>query len=200
MKKSKRIFILTAGFLALVLLIYVTLGSLVYCYYEPNIESLMADVKAEESRQDGWDRAITEVEEECRHLRALQDKDFVAQKRQKERLQQVVKDAEDRRSLLKKDIRGRCRWSAEWRARTEARLARARQILDGFNGPSKDTKMEAKIRFLRQQLEALRVRKREIILKQDRLNFLIERRDLLKIWPLPMLDRFLEEKTEPTEE
>ena len=192
--KRKRILIVTAGLLALILLLYAVLGCLVYCHYEPAIESLIADVEAESSRQDGWDMAIAEIETECRRLGVVLGKDFAAQKRQKERLQQAVKNEKDRQALLRKDLKGRFRWSTEWRNRTEARLVRAQQALDGFKGPQKDAAMEAKIRFLRQQLEALRARKRNFQSIQDRLDRLNERRDRLKIWPLPMLDRFVQEK------
>ena len=71
---------ITAGLLMLILLLYVALGCLVYCYYEPQI-------KLEMERQDGWNMAIAEIEDECLRLGSTQDQDFAAQQRQRDRLQ-----------------------------------------------------------------------------------------------------------------
>ncbi len=196
----KRTLKIAAGLLVLILLLYVALGCLVYCYYEPNIKSLIADVELEASRQDGWDSAIAEIEEECRRLGVTQKNVLSAQERQRDRLQQAVKDEKIRRSHLQKDIRGRLsRSSMEWNSRTEERLAQAQQALAKFEGPKKDAKVEAKIQALRQRLEALRDRKQALQSKQERLNLMIEWRDKLKIWPLPMIDRFVEEEETPGE-
>lgn len=177
---------ITAGLLMLILLLYVALGCLVYCYYEPQI-------KLEMERQDGWNMAIAEIEDECLRLGSTQDQDFAAQQRQRDRLQRAVNDEKARYSQLKKDLMGRSSgWSTEWKLRTEARLARAQQALSAFDGPKKDKAVEAKIGSLHQQLVALRARR-------DRLKRMIEWRDRLKIWPLPLLDRFVEEE-EPSGE
>ena len=177
---------ITAGLLMLILLLYVALGCLVYCYYEPQI-------KLEMERQDGWNMAIAEMEDECRRLVSSQNNDFAAQRRQRDQLQQAVNDEKVRNSQLKKDPWRRAhRWSVEWELRTEARLARAQQALSAFDGPKKDKAVEAKIGSLHQQLVALRARR-------DRLKRMIEWRDRLKIWPLPLLDRFVEEE-EPSGE
>jgi DNA repair exonuclease SbcCD ATPase subunit len=196
----KRALKITAGLLVLFLLLYVALGCLVYCYYEPNIKSLIADVELEASRQDGWDSAIAEIEEECRRLGVTQKNVLSAQERQRDRLQQAVKDEKIRRSHLQKDIRGRLsRSSMEWNSRTEERLAQAQQALAEFKGPKKDAKVEAEIQALRQRLEALRDRKQALQSKQERLNLMIEWRDKLKIWPLPMIDRFVDGEETPKE-
>lgn len=182
----KRTLKITAGLLVLILLLYVALGCLVYCYYEPQI-------KLEMERQDGWNMAIAEIEDECRQLGVSQNRDFAAQKRQRTRLEQAVNDQKVRRSHLQKDIRGRSsRWSTEWKSRTEERLAQAQQALAEFDGPKKDKAVEAKIESLRQQLAALCVRR-------DRLKLMIEWRDRLKIWPLPMIDRFVDGEETPKE-
>ena len=196
----KRTLKITAGLLVLVLLLYVALGCLVYCYYEPNIKSLVADIELEASRQDGWDSAFSEIEEECRRLGVIQKNMLSAQESQRDRLQQAVRDEKVRCSQLKKDIWGRSsRWSMEWKLRTEERLAQAQQALAEFKGPKKDAKVEAKIQALRQRLEALRDRKQALQSKQERLNLMIEWRDKLKIWPLPMIDRFVDEEETPGE-
>ena len=188
----KRMFMVMAGLLVLSLLIYVALGCLVYCYYEPNIQSLVADVELEASRQDGWDLAIAEIEEECRRIEETQRKELSAQERQKDRLQQAVKIEERRNSQLKNDFRGRSsRWSREWKLRTEERLAQAQRALAELEGPKSDPKLEAKIKMLRERLEALRVRKQSFQAMLDRLNLMIEWRNRLKIWPLPIIDRFV---------
>lgn len=182
----KRTLKITVGLFVLILLLYVALGCLVYCYYEPQI-------KLEMGRQDGWNMAIAEIEDECRRLGFSQSKDIAAQKRQRDRLQQAVNDEKVRRSQLKRDIRGRSsRWSTEWKLRTEIRLAQAQQALAEFDGPKKDKAVEAKIESLRQQLAALRARR-------DRLTLMIEWRNRLKIWPLSMIDRFVEEEETPVE-
>ena len=132
--------------------------------------------------------AIAEIEDECRRLGSFQSKEFAAQKRQRDRLQQAVNDEKVRRSHLKKDIWGRSnRWSMEWMLRTEARLEQAQQALAEFDGPKKDRAVEAKIESLRRKLAALRVRR-------DRIHRLVEWRDRLKIWPLPLIDRFVAEE------
>jgi hypothetical protein len=182
----KRALKIAAGLLALVLLLYVALGCLIYFYYEPQI-------KLEMKRQDGWNMAIAEIEDECRRLGSFQSKDLAAQKRQRDRLQQEVNDEKVRRSQLERGIWGRSnRWSTEWMLRTEARLEQAQQALAEFDGPKKDPAVEAKIESLHKQLAALRVRR-------DRLHLLIEWRDRLKIWPLPVIDRFAAEEEAPGE-
>ena len=80
----KRMLKITAGLFVLVLLGYVALGCLVYCYYEPNIKSLMAKVDAESPRQRGWDKALTEIEEECRRLGSVQSNVLLMQGKQKD--------------------------------------------------------------------------------------------------------------------
>jgi len=182
----KRLLVATTGLLVLILLVYVALGCLVYGYYEPQI-------KLEKERQGGWNAAITEIEDECRRLRIAQNKDFVEQKRQKDRLQQAVKAEEVRLTHLEKGANdNKFRSSVEWRLRTNERLAQAQQALDEFNGSSKDTKLGDKIRSLYQRLETLRIRR-------DRLNLMIEWRDRLKIWPLPLIDRYVEKEEPPAE-
>ena len=177
----KRIFITMVGLLVLILLVYVALGCLIYGYYEPQI-------KLEKERQDGWNVAITEIEDECRRLKIAQNKDLAAQKRQKDWLQQAVKAEEIRVAHLEKNLNDdKFKSSVEWKLRTKERLEQAQQALDEFNGSSKDTKLGAKIRSLYQQLETLRIRR-------DRLSLMIEWRDRLKIWPLPEIDRFVKEK------
>ena len=184
-----------AGLLVLILLVYVALGCLVHCYYEPSIKSLMADVNAESSRQRGWEEALTEIEEECRRLEAVQNNALSIQKKQKDRLQQAVKNEEIRNSLLRKSIKDDKFPSAvEWKLRTEARLEKAQQALAKFEAPKKDAKVEARIQALRQKLEALRVRRQVFQTMQDRLNLMIEWRDRFKSWSLPALDRIFEEK------
>ena len=182
----KRTLKITAGLLVLILLFYVALACLVYGYYEPQI-------KLEMERQDGWNMAIAEIEDECRRLGSSQSRDFAAQERQRARLEQAVNDEKVRRSQLQRDIMGRSsRWSAEWKLRAEARLAQAQQALAAFDGPKKDPAVEAKIESLRQQLAALSARR-------DRLKLMIEWRDRLKIWPLPMIDRFVDGEETPKE-
>lgn len=162
----------------LILLLYVALGCLVYCYYEPQI-------KLEMERQDGWNLAISEIEDECRRLGSSQNQDFAAQKRQRDRLQQAVNNEKARRSQLQRDLLGRSsRWSMEWKIRTERRLAQAQQALDEFDGPKTDKAVEAKIVSLSQQLVALRARR-------DRLKLMIDWRDRLKVWPLPQMESFV---------
>ena len=191
----RKALVIVAGLLVLVLVFYVAMGSLVYCYYEPNIELLMAEVDAEALREDGWNQAVTEIEDECRRLGGVQCRGIELQKRQRDRLQQSVKVEEIRTGHLKKSLRDqRFRSSVEWRLRTEARLVRAKQALAEFDGPRKDAKLEAQIQKLRQKLDALRIRRQEFQVLQDRLNLMIEWRDRLKIWPLPMIDRLGEEK------
>ena len=198
--KMKSVIKATAGLLVLILLGYVALGCLVYGYYEPSIKSLMADVNAESSRQRGWEEALTEIEEECRRLEAVQNNALSVQWKQKDRLQQAVKNEEIRNSLLRKSIKDEKLQSAvEWKLRTEARLEQAQQALAKFEGPKKDAKVEAKIQTLRQKLGALRVRRQVFQTMQDRLNLMIEWRDRLKIWPLPLIDRFVEKEEPPAE-
>ena len=182
----KSVIKVTAGLLVLILLGYVALGCLVYGYYEPQI-------KMEKERQDGWNVAITEIEDECRRLRIAQNKDFAEQKRQKDWLQQAVKAEQVRLAHLEKNLNdNKFRSSVEWKERTNERLEQAQQALDEFNGSSKDTKLGDKIRSLNQQLETLRIRR-------DRLSLMIEWRDRLKIWPLPLIDRFVEKEEPPAE-
>ena len=206
----------------LILLLYVALGCLVYCYYEPNIKSLKADVESQKAdvemeaslldKQDRWNSAITEIEDECRRLGASQSNELARQKRQKERLQQAVENESVRLSHLRKSLRmdDKFRSSVEWRLKTEERLTRAQRALAEFDGPKKDAKVEAKIQKLRQQLEALQVqalqfqKRLEALrvqkqVKLDRLNLMVEWRDRLKIWPLPMIDRFVDEEEPPEE-
>ena len=186
----KRTCIILGTILCLLLLVYGTLAYCVFFYYGPRIAR-------EESRQEGWEQAIAEIEEECRHLsdsnRKFRSEQSVQREKRQAKLEKTVRDEEARRALLDREFRGPVSGSgSEWKRRTDERLQRAQQALDDFKKNSSGSSANMRLTELRQQLEALRARQQEF---QD----LCERRDKLMVWPLPLIAPLFENGTSKEE-
>ena len=194
----KKTCVIIGAALLLVLLVYATLAYFVFFCYGPRIVE-------EESRQEGWLRAIAEVEKECRLIRENDRKsqdEWVRQtekkkaesEKQKARLEKAVRDERARRSLLEQKFKGQHKLSdLEWKRKTDERLRQAQQALDSFEQKEmvgyKNDEANARLVELRRQLDALRARRQEF---QD----LCEMRDRLMVWPLPLIAPLFDDKKE----
>ena len=192
----KKTCVIIGAALLLVFFVYAMLAYLVFFCYGPRIVE-------EESRQEGWLQAITEIEEECRLIseadRKSQDewvrqtkKKKVESEKQKTRLEKAVRDEKARRSLLEQKFKGHRKLSdLEWERKTDERLRQAQQALDSFEQKEmvgyKNDEANARLVELRRQLDALRARRQEF---QD----LCEMRDRLMVWPLPLIAPLFDDK------
>lgn len=167
--------------LSLVLLVYAILAYCVFCRYNPRIAR-------EEARQGEWLAAIAGNEDLCRRIQARAQRNWDSRVKQKARLEKEVRDEASREALLRKNMKGYIGQSdVEWKRKAAERLARAQQVLADFEAESskKDAEKDRGLMELRQQLATLRERQQEL---QD----LRKKRDLLMVWPLPLIAPFVE--------